>query len=298
MISLVYRIIYHPLLNKVLLSILFPLRFILPASLRLPPSGRIKIKINDSSLDIHTNQTSYLTQLVFWNGHENFEYTPIFIDLCHKVDGFWDIGANIGYYSLIAAKVNPNMKIVAFEPAPEPLHYLHMNVQSNSLSTIVIASEALSDKDGPIDFYEIKNKKYSYLKYNLGGEGNEGSKTEGRNFSKTQVLATTANKYYKLFEGRVDLVKIDTEGTEHLILANADDIIKNDKPIIICETLFDKIERELEEIMLSHGYEFYNHVGKGLKKVATISRKKNDGVLNCFFVHPSKKDLIQPYLVK
>lgn len=298
MISLVYRIIYHPVINSILLFCLRPFRSILPRSLRLPPSGRISLNIDGKSIVIHTNQTSYLTQLVFWNGYEDFEYTPIFIDLCKKVDSFWDIGANIGYYSLIASAVNPEMKVVAFEPAPEPLHYLQKNVDANERNSIKVASIALSDKEGITDFFEIKNKKYAYLKYNLGGEGNEGSKTEGRNFSKTQVEATTANNFLNSWDKNVDLIKIDTEGTEHLILASADQLIKKHLPIIICETLFNKIESELEEIMLSYGYNFYNHVDEGLQKVETIKRKKDDGVLNCFFVHPTKKHLIEPYLIK
>lgn len=297
MINLLYRAIYHPVINKMLLLILYPFRPILPKALRLPPSGRISLKIQGQNIAIHTNQTSYLTQLVFWNGYSNFEYTPIFIDLCKKIDSFWDIGANIGYYSLIASAVNPKMSIVAFEPAPEPLHYLRMNVHSNT-NAIQIAPVALSDKAGQIDFYEIKNKKYTYLKYNLGGEGNEGSKTEGRNFSKTKVEATTADSYLRSYTGKVDLIKIDTEGTEHLILQNADHLIKRDQPIIICETLFDKIEAELEAVMLKHGYEFYNHIERGLQKTETLIRKTDNGVLNCFFVPPGKRFLIEPYLVK
>lgn len=245
---------------------------------------------------METNQTSYLTQLVYWNGYGRFEYTPIFIDLSKRVNTFWDIGANIGYYSLIAAAVNPSMKIIAFEPAPEPLHFLKKNVALNGFQHIHVESTALSDQNGMIDFYEIKNKKYTYLKHNLAGEGNAGSKTIGRNFSKTTVQATTANEFRSTFNQPVDLIKIDTEGTEHLILEKASLILQNDRPIVICETLFNKIEGKLEEIMKGHGYQFYNHVGKGLSRVDSIKRSSDDGVLNCFFVHPDKIPWIESYL--
>jgi hypothetical protein len=48
--------------------------------------------------------------LLFWNGHRNFEYTDIFIKLIKKVHVFYDIGANIGYYPLLAKKENPEIK--------------------------------------------------------------------------------------------------------------------------------------------------------------------------------------------
>ncbi len=96
---------------------------------------------------------------------------------------------------------------------------------------------------------------------------------------------------------RLDLIKIDTEGTEHLILGNASNVLKKHKPIVICETLFNTIEDELEKIMGGHDYEFYNHTPEGLQKVNTIKRKSDNGIRNCFFVHPDKFHLIEKFII-
>ncbi len=56
---------------------------------------------------------------------------------------------------------------------------------------------------------------------------------------------------------------MDTEGTENLILEKSDYVLREMKPIIICETLFNTIESELERIMRSYGYEFYGHIPAG-----------------------------------
>ena len=296
--QIVYKSIYNPTVNKVLRNINKTISPLLPDKIKIPPSGVLTIKNKDGKkLKIKTNQTNYLTHLIFWEGYQNFEYTDIFIKLIKKIDVFYDIGSNIGYYALLAEIENPGIKVVAFEPASGPLHYLKENVTINNFKNITIADIALSEKVGSIKFFEIKNKKYTYLEHNLAGEGNAGSKTQGRNFVPIEVKTTTFNEYVSdTNQERIDLVKMDTEGTEHLILNHADHILEQMKPIFICETLFDTIEPELESIFNKYGYEFYNHTETGLKKVLSIRRDNDNGVRNCFFVHPSKLHLIEEFI--
>ena len=296
--QLIYKVIYNKHVNKILRNLNRILKPILPEKIKLPPSGIIRFKNNlGQVLNIKTNQTSYITQLLYWEGYQNFEYTDIFIKLIKKINVFYDIGANIGYYSLLAEIENKNIKVIGFEPANGPLFYFRENIKINKFKNIRVESLALSDKEGEITFYEIRNKKYTYLEHNLAGEGNSGSKTSGRNFVPISVKTTTLDKYVENSkEANIDLIKMDTEGTEHFILENSDNVLKLMKPIIICETLFNTIELELEKLMRSYGYEFYNHTEMGLKKVNTIVREEDNGVSNCFFVHPNKFDLIAEFV--
>jgi FkbM family methyltransferase len=273
----------------------------LPWKIKIPPSGVMKIKgTSGMVLKIKTNQTNYLTYLIFWQGgYHRFEYTDIFIKLIKKVSTFYDIGANIGYYSLLAAMENEKIRVVGFEPATGPLFYFKENVRINSFNNITVESIALSHKEGEIEFYEIKNNKYKYLEHNLGGESNTGSKTTGRNFVLNRVKTSTLDNYVNIHgERNIDIIKMDTEGTENLILENSGYVLKAMKPIIICETLFNTIEPELERIMRSYGYEFYGYIPAGLQKQQTIVRKEDDGISNCFFVHPDKYHLIEEFVVK
>lgn len=293
----IYRIIYYPAINYILRSINKALSIGPLKRIKLPPSGKINLRVNQNKLFIHTNQTSYLTQLLFWKGYNEFEYTQIFLELI-KVSGvFIDIGANIGYYSLLAAAVNQKAKIISFEPATGPCYYLTKNVSRNNFQNITVEAVALSNFIGNIEFYEVQNQKYTYLKYNLSGEGNAGSITEGRNFKRIIVPTITLDEYANKHNVKnIDLIKMDTEGTENTILIGASEVITKYRPIIICETIFNAIEKDLETIMLTHGYEFYNHCPEGLKKVTTIQRTIDDGVSNCFFVPKEKTGLIQKFI--
>ena len=298
-ISIFYKLIYQNRINYFLRNINFSLRKFIPKQIKIPPSGKLVIKTSSGKLKICTNQTSYLTQLLFWNGYKNFEYSDIFEELSKQLNCFLDIGSNIGYYSILARKSNPGIKVYAFEPATGPLYYLKRNIEENQFNNgISVFDFALSDKIGEIEFYEVANDKYDYLKYNLAGEGNTGTKTTSRNFIKNTVKTTTLSQFInseKLL--KIDLIKIDTEGTEIDILNSGKQIIRSFEPIIICETLFNTIENELDDFFKELNFEFYNHTPKGLKKVPTIKRTKDDGIRNCFFVPNSKYHLISKFIV-
>jgi FkbM family methyltransferase len=296
--QLFYKTIYSPTINGALRGINKGIQVVLKDVIKLPPSGILEFKNTEGKkLKIKTNQTSYITHLLFWEGYENFEYTLLFLKLIKKIEVFYDIGSNIGYYSLLAEMENPGIRVVAFEPASGPLFYLKENVRINNFKNISVEDIALSEKNGEIKFNEVKNKKYSYLEHNLAGESNAGSKTTNRNYVPIQVKTETLDSYIKrIGERNIDLIKMDTEGTEHLILQEANTVLSEMKPIIICETLFNTIEPELEKTFRKYGYDFFNHTETGLEKVETIIRQKDDGVRNCFFVHPSKFNLIEEFV--
>ena len=96
----------------------------------------------------------------------------------------------------------------------------------------------------------------------------------------------------------IDLIKIDTEGTEYEILMSGRSEIKKYEPIVICETLFNTIEGELEDFFTDLDYEFFNHTALGLEKVDTLRRTTDDGIRNCFFVPKSKLELVTRFIVK
>ncbi|WP_373517768.1 hypothetical protein, partial [Pricia sp.] len=88
---------------------------------------------NHESFYLRTNQTSYLTRELFWKKAENFEYTTIFIGLIAKVTTFFDVGANIGYYSILGCKINPSLTVYAFEPSIGVMIYMRENLKINNL---------------------------------------------------------------------------------------------------------------------------------------------------------------------
>jgi FkbM family methyltransferase len=293
--SVVYS---SPLVNRVVRNLNKSLSGV--TSFKVRPYGVMDVKLNSGvHFKMDTNETSSVTKLLFWNGADRYEYTPIFEKLIKQCSSFIDVGSNTGYYSLLAGSCNKAIPVYALEPASAPLYFLKRNIQINNLDERVTAhSVALSDKTGQIEFFELDNPEQYHTKYNLAGTGSLISEgLVNKKYSSHVVPAVTMDDFVIQQKIKsVDLIKLDTEGTENRILTSAHQTLTNHKPIIICETLFNTIEKELEAIMVKYGYEFYNHKGGKLYKVETLKRDVDNGVRDCFFVHSEKVQLIQEFV--
>jgi len=244
-----------------------------------------------------TNETSSVTKLLFWNGPDNYEYTGIFEQLVLRCRSFIDIGANTGYYTLLAATKNPSIQVFAFEPASAPYHYLRENIRINQLQNASAYPLALSDAVGEIEFFEVDNPKNYHSKYNLAGTGTlKGEDLSGQPYVSRKVPTTTLDEWIKTQNTSIDLIKIDTEGTEHRILSGADELLRKHAPIIICETLFRVIEDKLEDIMRRYDYHFFNYRNGKLHRTKTLIRETDNGFRDCFFVPSGKLSWIEIFV--
>ncbi|HTA77189.1 MAG TPA: FkbM family methyltransferase [bacterium] len=115
-----------------------------------------------------------------------------------------DIGANIGYYTLIAAKiVGPRGKVYAFEPDPDNFALLKKNVEYNCYANVVLVNSAVSDKN--------KTAKLFINKTNRGDHRLYDSK-DGRPSIPVQTLKL--DDYFKKLDQKIHFIKMDIQGSE------------------------------------------------------------------------------------
>lgn len=300
--KLVYRIIYTPWVNFILRNFF---KLISPIfKIKLPPAGTFTFRLSSGkSIKFATNQTDPVAQKIYWQGLYQYEYVEMFEKLISNCSSFVDVGSNAGLYSLIAAGVNDDIQVVAFDPTNASAHYFTKNVKLNHFENqITFVQEAITGEEGEISFYEVRNHKYPWLKNNLGGASS--ARNKPKEFEevkvKTNSLLGALTKVNKE-DLKIDLIKVDAEGVEPEIIKGMPKIIERDKPIIVCEMLFDQNhnEDELQSIFREKGYEFYPYVpGRGLVLMTDLHREADNSVRDCFFVHPSKLDLIKPYLAQ
>jgi FkbM family methyltransferase len=172
-------------------------------------------------------------------GWSNFEPPmPELFYLCvKKAKGLvLDIGANTGFYSILAAAARPDLKILAFEPDPTVRPILEGNLKMNGLGDRVsLFSTALSDRIGKADLF-IPSQEHGLV---------ETSSSLERTFKKTHsaVVQVEVDTLDNIFSGqrnclrRISLLKIDVEGHESSVLRGAAAIIKRHRPVIFIEVL-------------------------------------------------------------
>ncbi len=91
--------------------------------------------------------------LSIYNNHEAWE-TEVLKKIVKKGDIIVDIGAHIGYYSLLFAKIVGNKgKVYAFEPDKNNFKLLMKNIKTNGYNNIIPVEKALSNKNQKIRLY-------------------------------------------------------------------------------------------------------------------------------------------------
>ena len=194
-------------------------------------------------------------QLLNWRVDTFFTKEPEtieWIDNFEKKENliFWDIGANIGLYSIYNSLKNPKSITIAFEPSSSNLRVLTRNISINNLEKkIKVVSMPLTNKKNI--FQEMKEGQFIE-----GGALNSfGEKFdfEGKEFQTTMkynLLGTTMNYFIEnsILE-MPDYIKIDVDGIEHLILEGGDKFLTNQKVKSLSIEINENFKEQYEQVL-------------------------------------------------
>jgi len=149
---------------------------------------------------------------------------------------FLDIGANIGYFTLIAKEINPNIKVFSFEPEEKNLEYLEYNISLNNLGDVIVKEVALSNFSGEETLF-INPK-------NEGGH----SLVENKKYKEQKVVIEKLDNL--MTNIKVDIAKIDVEGFEFNVMKGGIKTLMENRDIKIVSELsrdFDEIKNITRE---------------------------------------------------
>ena len=157
------------------------------------------------------------------DGGWEVETTRLFKQLTGEGDIVVDIGANIGYYTLLAARiVGEHGKVYAFEPDPTNCGVLTGNVKLNGFYNVEIIPKAVSDRKGQLELY-LDEK-------NAGAHSIYRPKKVKRS---VVVDSITLDEYFQGREHPVNIVKMDIEGAEIAALSGMRRIIEKNENLKI-----------------------------------------------------------------
>lgn len=99
--------------------------------------------------------SDWLGRHVFMTGEYEPSTTQVMTSLLQRGDVVIDVGANAGYFTLLAAGLVGSVgKVFAFEPVPHTRQQLACNVRLNQATNVVVCEEAASDRNGESAFFE------------------------------------------------------------------------------------------------------------------------------------------------
>jgi FkbM family methyltransferase len=181
------------------------------------------------------------------------ETVPLFFRLAQRSQVTIDIGAYVGFFTLLAAHANPEAQVYAFEPMPEVFDRLQKNISLNRMPHVQCLASAVSNAGGTAEFFHQSTgmPTSSSLSFDFMSSAN--------GVISTTVPVTTLDSFVEeKMLSRVDLLKIDTESTEPDVLRGAINTIKRYQPMIFCEVLKGRgSEKPLEKILQPLGYRYY-----------------------------------------
>ncbi len=184
---------------------------------------RKKKTVNLNGFKIFVMPDDYIGRSILKSKIYEPHVTTVIRQVLKEGDTFLDLGANIGYFTMLASSlVKANGRVIAFEPNPQNVQLIYSTLIENGFENVTIYPYAVSDSARIMKFVTVGSNggvvtKYSkYQRYHL------------------LVQSIVIDEFLKN-ETRIDLIKIDIEAHEPAAIRGMEGLIKKTRPKIITE---------------------------------------------------------------
>lgn len=208
-------------------------------------------EIQNFKMFINTREPSYTMRKTLRYYDEVKAHEPATTELFKKIvmrgDTVLDIGANIGYFSLLARTlVNAVGNVYSYEPELKNFKYLQDNIRVNKFN-ITANQRACSDKDGQIELNTCPYDSGHHTIKQSGGITEYRKRSmlrffTGNKINKYQVPTTRLDN---IFKGEVDVIKIDVEGSELEVLKGIQGIMDRNRELKIVLEFFPLLLKQM-----------------------------------------------------
>jgi len=234
----------------------------------VPALTCLEIRIRGETLKYLLDLNAPCQRLIFDWCQDDFLYefpSVLALDsVLRPGDTFLDVGAHIGFFTLIAAgMVGPSGRVVAFEPDPTNFRFLQRNIELNRLRHVVLINAAAGENEGAATLYENLDNDGGHALWPPGLHPmNHRSKGHTKSYTVAQVTIDTVAE--RLGLGAIRAMKIDTEGAEVKVVKGATRrLADRTLSLVICEHLLFALQAmgtstaDLFRFFYSNGYQGY-----------------------------------------
>jgi FkbM family methyltransferase len=160
---------------------------------------------------------------------------------------FYDLGANIGFFSMLAAlAVGPNGVVFSFEPDPGNARRLQRNLERNKLENVTIIRKGVWSTSGRHAFAVADQS---------SPDRGTGRFVEGEGETSTLLECVAIDDFVQTAPFP-DAIKCDVEGAEVEVLRGATKLLTTQRPWIVCEMHSEANGRACRELLREFGYNF------------------------------------------
>ena len=162
-----------------------------------------------------------------------------FISFCKNSHSFLDLGAHVGYYTLLYHFNNRNGNICAFEPSESNAKLFRKHMELNKILDYKLFQMAVSDKEGMLSFKKSRTS--------VAGKLDEEGETK---VSVVKLSTLLANGDIKM----PDLIKMDIEGAEGNVLRDLKPLLMVKKPVLFVSTHGKDVHEDCLALLKDIGY--------------------------------------------
>jgi FkbM family methyltransferase len=201
-----------------------------------------------------------LRDLSWWVGGANLEpETKSFFQRLLKVRPiavFYDVGANIGFYSWFVRTVSPHASLVLFEPDPLNASLLRQMVEANQLQGVTLIEAAVSNVEGPQPFIRDRVSGATGRLKEVDSSADpmtiQGSYA-AQNQETCRVECRTLDEVVSSGVPAPDLIKVDVENAEHLVVEGGKRLFSAKTTLVLIEISDPRVFTFFAE----HGYDVW-----------------------------------------
>ena len=222
---------------------------------------QFQVNVNGIRFHYHVQDEKYMDPIgaaLYWHSWAAWEprLVTLFSRWAAQSNRVIDVGANTGYYTLLAAA--HGCRVMAFEPNPEIFPFLQDNVRINGFQDLCdLMQLAAGEEEKEVQLYIHEDRTM-------------GSMIHPTAVSQS-VLCRPLDDCVPM-DGATGLVKIDAEGAEKQVLAGMSRLIRNSSPRIIFECFKQETATEVERILRNHSYRlFWIDAMSELQELATLT---------------------------
>lgn len=206
----------------------------------------------------------------------------------------FDVGAQMGYLSLVASTAHNGVQVHAFEPEPRNIERLQTNLQLNPSSNIVVHPLAASNTDGIIRLYLSRDN-------NAGTHSTVADLSTVNASDFVDLPCTKLDTFYESNgQPAVRLIKIDVEGGELEVIQGSRELLKAQRPFLIIE-MSDVLQQtrgystqQFKQLLAEMDYASFTLSDDGY--ICASGLDVGHAMENVVFVHSSRMNEVQSLL--